>query len=419
MLMLQGLAALLASAAPTVLILDSEDAVSRERYKHPTMLLMIHSPYDATCRISTPYYQKLANAWTRGATKEKPSNVTFAMAEEDKVPFLFKEHFGERAPVPGYLLYFEGMVSPIKYTGGISPSAIREWLHKQKAVQPVEAHTINELRKAVHDHKNGLAIVGFLTEAQRSRRLLEVAARGAQVNGAVVYGDAALARELGATVSAEPCVVVVRKDSTRWPLLRGPLTQVAVQSFARERVMPEVIPMGDHDNDFSMIVRGHPLKLHVLLMHRSGKDGPHAPSDEALEVFKDVAERHDGKALFVSYDFFDNPPDAFAIFKVTVNELPAAIAVHGRGSMEETVWRLPYGRGGGGEGGTIEASDLEDMLKRANSDLGRRKKGKLSVGEQQRILEMSDGFWNDYDENDLVREEDDEDVEKENWHDEV
>ena len=31
-------------------------------------------------------------------------------------------------------------------------------------------------------------------------------------------------------------------------------------------------------------LRLHPLQVHVLLMHRSGQNGPHAPSDEALDL---------------------------------------------------------------------------------------------------------------------------------------
>lgn len=243
---------------------------------------------------------------------------------------------------------------------------------------------------------HGLAVVGLLTEAQRARRLLEVAARAAQASAAILHGEDELALELNRTASIEGAsvegsyILVVRRGELRWPMLRPPLLQSAVEAFVRERAMPSLVAMGDSARSFSMQVRSHPLKLHVMLMHRSGAHGPHDESEEALDAMRHVAARHDGEALFLSYDFFDNDPDAFSAHKVYVSELPVALAVHDRGGFHERTWRLPAGRGG--EKG-IDEDDIEHLVERAIGELKGSAAGRLAAREQQRVLELPPGFW--------------------------
>ena len=368
-------------------------------------MIMLHEPHDHACSLAAPMFQDLAAAWS-STDDSKPSNVTFAMANSNDAPVLSKSILGGSGNVPAYALYLKGIATPVIYKGGWSAKSLSSWLNKQLALQPVEADSIAALRAAVSDSKHGLALVGFLSEAQRERRLLEVAARAAQAPGAVVHGSAALADALGRGIAEQPCVLVMRRDEAGWPMLRGPLTQRAVEGFARERVMPSLVAMGDSTRDFSQLVRNHPLQLQMIVLHRSGQRGPHEKSDNALIAMRAVAQKHGGEATFLSYDFFDNDPDAFMAFNVPPNDLPVVLAVHSRGGFTERTWRLPPGRDG--EDGIMGEADVERLLARARADLRESKIGKLTAHEQQSVVQAPDDFWGetqDADEDVLDRDE--------------
>jgi len=379
-----------AAVLANVLTLDSDGAVTRAREKHAQLLIMMHSPHDHACTLAAPMFRNLADAWSGPR-----SNTTFALADQEVVPQLSKVFFGPRGggenSLPAYALYIKGIGAPVFYKGGWSEKSIGKWLRTQTEMQPAEVNSAAALRAAVDANAHGLALVGFLTESQRSRRLLEVAARSAQAPAAVILGNEALADELGADLAdRRPCVLVVRRHETRWPLLTGALTQSTVEAFVRERGMPSLVSIGDSNRSFSMQVRKHPLQVHVLLMHRSGQNGPHAPSDEALDLFQRVAARHDGTALFLAYDFFDNDPDAFAAHKVYASELPVVLAVHERGGFNERTWRLP--RGSGGDNGILE-EEIDQLVERALSELEPKEAGTLTAAEQQSVFEAHEGFW--------------------------
>ena len=373
-----------ALAAASQLTLDSDGTVTRARSAHASLMVMLHTKYDHASSLAVPMFRTLVDRW--GST-----NVTFAFADAEATPELANALIGDSGSLPAYALFLHGIGAPVRYSGGWSDKSIGSWLHKQTAMRPVEARTVAEVQAAVNNSAHGIALVGFLTEAQRQRKLLEVAARAAQAPAAVVLGDSELATALlGATASAAPCIVVVRRDATRWPVLSGALTQRAVEAFARERAMPALVSIGDSARSFSQQVRNHPLQVHVLLFHRSGQQGPHAPSDEALETMRLVAERHDGEALFLAYDFFDNDPDAFSAHKVSQSQLPIALAVHGRGGFNERTWRLPPGSGG--EGGIFE-EELERLVGRALGELSADSSaGALTASEQQRMVDTPEHF---------------------------
>ena len=135
----------------------------------------------------------------------------------------------------------------------------------------------------------------------------------------------------------------------------------------RHRALPLVVAIGDSHKTFSMQVRAHPINLQVLLIHRSGKSAAsHEASDAALTEMRDAAASFEGRALFLSYDFFDNDPETFTAHKVYANELPAVLVVHGRGGFHERTWRLP----GGGERFDITARAIEGIVSYALDGTG-------------------------------------------------
>ena len=372
------------AAAATLLNIESDGAVTRARNTHNSLMIMLHHPLDHSSSLATPMFRKLADDWDS-------YNMTFALVNSEKAPELAKSLIGETGNVPAYALFLKGMSAPVRYKGGWSAKSIAAWLHKQTAMRPIEARNSRELREAVRENAHGLALVGFLTDAQRDRKLLELAARAAQAPAAVIHGSSKLAKKLlGEEAATKPCILVVRENATRWPLLGGALTQIAVTAFAKERAMPALVTIGDKARDFTEQIRSHPLQLQVLLYHRSGADGPHAPSDEAIETMKLVAERHDGKAVFASYDFFDNDPDAFSTHKMYANDLPSVIAVHERGGFNERTWRMPTGSGG--DNGIFE-DEVDRLVERALGELDSRSQGKLTAIEQQRTFEVPERFW--------------------------
>ena len=96
--------------------------------------------------------------------------------------------------LPTYALFTQGIMHPSIYKGGWSAKPIGAWLHRQLELQPKEVDSLMALRRLVRKNKNGIALVGFLSEAQRKRRLLEVAARAAQAPIAVGLAGESLAQ---------------------------------------------------------------------------------------------------------------------------------------------------------------------------------------------------------------------------------
>ena len=88
---------------------------------------------------------------------------------------LSKVFFGPRGggenSLPAYALYIKGIGAPVFYKGGWSEKSIGKWLRTQTEMQPAEVNSAAALRAAVDANAHGLALVGFLTESQRSRRL--------------------------------------------------------------------------------------------------------------------------------------------------------------------------------------------------------------------------------------------------------
>ena len=348
---------LLVTAA--VVTLRSDADVARERQRHDQLFIMLHSPHDHGCTMALPMFRKAANGWSG------PGNVTFALVDVELAPKLAKTAHADVGSLPAYVLSLAGLAKPIRYQGGWSDASISTWLRQQSALQPTEVRSVDDLLGFSRDAMPSLLVVGFLNAAQRERRLLEVAARAAQAHASIALGDDALAAELGAET---PCVIVVRLGAANWPLLRGPtLSQRSVEDFVRQRALPLVVAIGDSDNTFSMQVRAHPINLQVLLIHRSGKSAAsHEASEAALREMRDAAASFEGRALFLSYDFFDNDPETFTSYKVYASELPAVLVVHGRGGFEERTWRLP----GGGERLDITARAIEGIVSHALDETG-------------------------------------------------
>ena len=226
--------------------------------------------------------------------------------------------------LPGSALLLAGLAKPVRYTGGWSENSISTWVKQQAALQmQVIKGKIDDLIGFARDAQPSVLVVGFMTAAQRNKRLLEASARSVQALGVrIALGDDALAAELGAGV---PSVVVCRLGAERWPLLRGQsLGQRDVENFLRLRALPSVTPVGEVERTFASQVRSHPVQMHVMLVHRSGKQGPHELSERALREMRDAAPAFEGRALFLSYDFYDNNPEMFTVHGVLMNELPAA-----------------------------------------------------------------------------------------------
>ena len=338
----------------TLLKLQSEAEVSRARKQHGNLMMMFYLPHDHGCSMALPMFRKAATDWTG------PGNMTFATVDVEGATDLLKLAQADFGSLPAYALSISGLGKPVKYRGGWSDKSITIWLRQQAALQPVEVSSVDDLLGFARDVQPSLMVIGFLNAAQRERRLLEVAARDSQVQAMIAHGDEALAAELDAEA---PCVVIVRLGATSWPLLRGPkLPQRAVEDFMTMRALPLVIAIGDSERTFSARVRAHPIKLQVLLIHRQGKQGiTHNPSVMALREFEDAAASFEGRALFLSYDFFDNDPETFTSHKVFASELPAVLVMHGRGGFEEKAWRVK----GGGEHLDLTAASIKALVSKA------------------------------------------------------
>lgn len=324
-------------------------------------MIMLHSPHDHACQLALPMFRKVAAEW------ETPGNVTFAIIDVEDTPEMVRKlNVDPTGGLPAYALTLQGVSSAVRYRGGWSHTSISAWLQKQVTLSPVIVRSLDELRTVAMGHEHGLAVVGFLTKKQSKRRLLESAARNAQVQAAVALGGDELATALGlAGAATDPCVLVVRLQAAGapWPLLRGSAAlaeQATIESFLRRRALPSAIRIGDTHRAFSMQVRNHPIGVQVLLVHRSGARGYDAPSELAIDAMHEVAPDFDGRALFITYDFFDNDPDQFTSHKVYESQLPAVIVFHDRGGFKEREWRLP----GGGEAG-IEAHEIATLVQRA------------------------------------------------------
>jgi hypothetical protein len=338
-------------------------------------MMMLHTPHDHACSLAVPMFKRVAKSWST------PGNITFALIEVEHAPKLAKSlgAGGAEPSLPVYALSLQGVAAPVRYRGGWSDASIDAWLKRQAALNPVEVHTVDDLRALAERHEHALVVVGFLgEEQQRERRVVEAAARGAQVQAAVALGDNQLASDLDLQA---PCIVVARgAEYGPWPLLRGggTLPQSTVETFLHRRAMPLLIPIGDSTKSFSMQVRTHPIQMHVLLIHRSGARGPDEASDAALGAMRSAAITFDGRALFLAYDFFDNDPDQFTSQRVYENQLPAVLVLHGRGGFSERKWRLP----GGGEL-RIEGSDIENLVSHALDSIGDELVDDGSFGESQ------------------------------------
>ena len=348
------------SVAPSLLTLGSDAEVKRAKEKHPLLFVMIHSPHDPGCTMALPMFRKAHNNF------EGRANVTFAVADIEYVPKLAASSRVSVGTLPGYALLLAGLAKPVRYTGGWSENSISTWVKQQAALQmQVIKGNIDDLLGFARDAQPNVLVVGFMTAAQRNKRLLEASARSVQALGVqIALGDDALAAELGAEV---PSVVVCRLGAERWPLLRGQsLGHRDVENFLRLRALPSVTPVGEVERTFAMQVRSHPAQMHVMLVHRSGKQGPHEASERALREMRDAAPAFEGRALFLSYDFYDNNPEMFTVHGVLMNELPALLVIHGRGGFGERSWRLP------GHGGRflITSDSIRSIVSRALSEVG-------------------------------------------------
>lgn len=350
-----------------LLTLRSDAEAMRARKQHTQLMIMLFSPHDHGCSLALPMFRKAASGWD----SMRHGNVTFAVGDIEVTPDLAVAARAELGSLPTYLLFVQGLDRPVSYRGGWSEKSIMTWLQNQQAaLQPIEVSSLDDLLGFARDVQPSLLVVGFLSTAQRERRLLEAAAREAQAQQAtgvaVAHGNAALAAELDVVA---PCIVAVRLGAATWPLLRGPgLAQQRVEDFLRQRVLPLLVPIGDSAKIFSAQVRAHPIQLQVLLIHRpSGQQGAfHEASEAALREMRHAAATFEGRALFLSYDFFDNNPETFTSRNVYASELPVVLLVHGRGGFNERTWRLP----GGGERLDITAQAIESVVSLALSQTG-------------------------------------------------
>ena len=340
--------------------LRSDAEVQRARDQHAALLMMVEHALDHGCKLAGEMFDRAADQWSA------PGNVTFARIDMDKAPGIAKS-LGARLDkgidgLPKYALSLADHATPIKYSGGWSENSLSAWLHQQLAMKPVEARNLVHVARIASQNPHGLAIVGLLSEAQRSRRLLELAARGAEVRAAVVLGDETLAAEMGVEV---PSVVVVSSDAREpWAMLRPPLTQQAVEKFLWRRALPLVIKIGDHKRDFARHVRehAHELGLQAILVHISGARGTDDESESALAELHRAALKRPQAARYLAYDFFDNDPEQFVSRNVYASELPTLILMHARGKPEERTWRIP-------EGEVIRSKAIVELIERATDEL--------------------------------------------------
>lgn len=318
--------------------LRSDAEVQRARNDHAALLMMVEHRADHGCKLAAEMFERAASQWSA------PGNVTFARIDMDVAPTVARD-LGARMDngvdgLPKYALSLAGLPVPIKYSGGWSEASLGKWLHQQLALKPVDAGQLLDVARIARQNKHGVAVVGLLTDAQRKRRLLELAARTAQVHATVVHGDSSVAGEMALDV---PCVVVVSHDaSERWAVLRPPLTQQAVERFLWRRALPLVVHVGDHKRDFAAHVRGHAheSRLQAILVHISGARGPDDESESALAELHRAARQKPHAAMYVAYDFFDNDPEQFVAHGIYASELPTLLLIQARGRPEERVWRL-------------------------------------------------------------------------------
>lgn len=341
--------------------LRDDREVTRARNEHRALLMMIEHRADHGCKLAAEMFERAAALW--GA----PGNVTFARIDMDKAPGI-ADSLGARidtgiSGLPKYALSLSGLPAPIKYSGGWSEASLGVWLHQQLALKPVDAQDLLDVGRLASRNAHGLAVVGLLTAAQRQRKLLELAARAAEVRAAVVLGGDALAAEMGVEA---PAVVVVSADpSEPWAVLRPPLAMHAVESFLWRRALPLVVKLGDHKRDFAKHVRehAHELGLQAILVHLSGERGPDSESESALAELHRAARKQPQAALYLAYDFFDNDPEQFVSRQVYASELPTLLLVHARGRPDERIWRLS-------EGQPIRAKAIAELIERATRELG-------------------------------------------------
>eukprot|EP00966_Prymnesium_polylepis_P049565 1147296-Prymnesium_polylepis.1 len=210
--------------APQVLSLEDDESVKLAEQRHPRLLVMLQSPFDHGCCMARPAFERLAKAW---------QNVTFGLVDVAGAPLLAKRLRGASAKLPAYGLLLASISAPIRYDGGWSEKALGVWLHRQmqwKAVELNDAADLEVMRQA-----RNVVVVALLNDKQKTRRLVEVAARIGQLQVALAIGSEDLAMQLGAPF---PSLLVVNRDGYPWPMLRAPLVRKAVEAFLRQRALP-------------------------------------------------------------------------------------------------------------------------------------------------------------------------------------
>ena len=349
--------------------LRNDMAVRRARNEHPALMMLLESRFDHGCKLAAEMYEHAAALW--GA----PGNVTFARVDIEESPSIAADlgirSVEDHKSLPRHGLFLEGIASPIRYSGGWSEPSLSAWLRRQLALAPVEVHSLLDLGHLARRNPHGLVVVGLLTESQRARRLLENAARVSEVHATVAHGDERLAAEMGLD---SPCIAVISANpEDAWAALRPPLTQQAVEGFLMRHALPLVVPMGDGYRTFSRHVREHPLKLQVILVHRSGARGRDDESDYALAAVRRSAAALQGKVLFISYDFFDNDPQQFVSYGVYGTELPALRVIHSRGGVDERWWESSAGT-------EVNEDSITTLVERAMRELGSAAQRDMNAG---------------------------------------
>ena len=347
--------------------LRSDVEVLRARAQHPALFIMVEYPTDQACKLAADMFERAAALWAK-------RNVAFARVDMQKATNT-ASLLGARTDrgidgLPKYALSLAGSAALISYVGGWSEESLSSWLQHQLALSPVNASSLSDLSQLVTRNKHGLAVIGLLTDAQRERRLLELAARGAEARAAIVHGDDHLAGAMGLAV---PSIVVVSSDpSVPWALMKPPFTQIAVESFLWRRGLPLVVQVGDHERSFAKHVREHAHNdgLQVILVHISGQRGQDDESESALAELHRAAIKQSRTALFLAYDFFDNDPDQFTSRGLYASELPTLLVVHGRGRPQERLWVLGGTRNMSGSGQPIRASAVVRLIRKASEELG-------------------------------------------------
>eukprot|EP00966_Prymnesium_polylepis_P256711 5929873-Prymnesium_polylepis.2 len=245
--------------APLLLSLEDDESVKLAEQTHPRLVLMLQSPFDHGCSMARPAFERLAKAW---------QNITFGLVDVGGAPLLAKRLRGASAQLPAYGLLLAGMSAPIRYEGGWSENSLGAWLLQQAELKAVELNDAADLEAMSQAHS--VVVVALLTDKQKTRRSVEVAARTGQLQAPLAIGGEDLAAQLGAPF---PSLLVMNRDGYPWPLRRAPLVLKAVEAFLRQRALPLVVPLGDSDRRFSRQVREHPAPLQVIVVHTSGARG--------------------------------------------------------------------------------------------------------------------------------------------------